>query len=289
MAKKIIAAVLVAALLVCLYFGAYKLTVKIRTPKSNNPATVAQSSDFTSQPSLTATETEETESETEAPETEAVSSDETTEEGAEEETTLFDDSTLPEPAIINMPTDEDWPCVLINKFYKMNSTYEPQVAPALEGSSMYLDIRVAEKFAEMYSAAIDDGVTLTLASAYVSLDRQDRKFQKQVTALMTQGLSEQAAEAQAAFTVMPSGCSESNYGLAVDIGWMDETFADSPAYEWLSKNAESFGFVERYTAGKSDYTHFHAEPWHWRYVGPDAAAAMNSQNLCLEEYLGKVN
>lgn len=27
------------------------------------------------------------------------------------------------------------------------------------------------------------------------------------------------------------------------------------------------------------------QPWHWRYVGKEAAKAMNKSGLCLEEYL----
>ena len=41
----------------------------------------------------------------------------------------------------------------------------------------------------------------------------------------------------------------------------------------------------RYTADKQEITGITYEPWHLRYVGRDAALAMQQQNLCLEEYL----
>ena len=106
---------------------------------------------------------------------------------------------------------------------------------------------------------------------------------------MEQGLTEEQARAKTAFTVLPPGCSENNYGLAADIGWLDSSFASSPAYAWLRANAARYGFIERYTAEKEEITHFSASPWHWRYVGSEAAAAMKESGQCLEEYVGKIN
>ena len=44
-----------------------------------------------------------------------------------------------------------------------------------------------------------------------------------------------------------------------------------------------YGFVLRYPADKTGTTGIGYEPWHYRYVGRDAAAYMNAQHLCLEE------
>lgn len=196
---------------------------------------------------------------------------------------------LPTPITVSMPDDENWCLVLLNAYYKMNSSYEPQLSEVVEGSGIYLDERVAEKFIQMYNAALADNVTLTPASGYVSLDRQTRNFTKQVEGYIALGNTQTLSEAIAMYYVLPTGCSEHNYGLAIDIGWISESFAESPAYEWLKKNAAEYGFIERYTEDKESYTHYQASPWHWRYVGVDAAKAMKADNLCLEEYLGKIN
>ncbi|MBQ7688288.1 MAG: M15 family metallopeptidase [Clostridia bacterium] len=283
MAKKIIprviAILLASALLFALtYLIAYKITKNKYVTQKAAEATTVQFADETTPPE---TQAPTTEAPTDAPEQPA---DETTEAPA-----LWDDSVLPEPTVITMPTDETWSLVLINKFYKMTDAYEPFLNTALDDSAVYLDERVADAFKTMYDAAYSDGVTLTLAAGYVSLDRQTRNFTKQVNALMEQGLSEEQAQARATFTVLPAGCSESNYGLAVEIGWPDADFADAPAYKWLRANAAKFGFIERYTADKEDITHFNAEPWHWRFVGVEAARAMLESGQCLEEYAGKVN
>ena len=45
------------------------------------------------------------------------------------------------------------------------------------------------------------------------------------------------------------------------------------------------GFILRYPEGKSDVTGIIYEPWHYRYVGREAAQAIRDQGVCLEEYL----
>ena len=57
---------------------------------------------------------------------------------------------------------------------------------------------------------------------------------------------------------------------------------------WLSENAWRFGFVQRYPSGKSHVTGFAHEPWHYRFVGPDAALDLRGSGLCLEEYLAGI-
>ena len=44
------------------------------------------------------------------------------------------------------------------------------------------------------------------------------------------------------------------------------------------------GFVLRFPQDKSDITGIVYEPWHYRYVGVDAAKEMTENGLTLEEY-----
>ncbi len=247
--------------MVIAFFVSYKITVALRT--SDEPVT----------------------EETTVAEETTVKTEETTVSGS----AAVELTEIPVPKKVNMPADESWSLVLLNAYYKMDSSYEPQLTEVVEGTGIYLDSRVAEKFIQMYNAALADSVTLTPASGYVSLDRQTRNYEKQVESLMDSGVSEEQSKIQAIFYVLPEGCSEHNYGLSIDIGWIADSFADSPAYDWLKKHAAEYGFIERYTANKEEYTHYQASPWHWRYVGVDAAKAMKADNQCLEEYLGKIN
>ena len=50
-------------------------------------------------------------------------------------------------------------------------------------------------------------------------------------------------------------------------------------------NAHRFGFILRYPEEKQSITGIGYEPWHYRYVGPEAAERMYRDKLCLEEYL----
>ena len=192
---------------------------------------------------------------------------------------------LPVPNVINMPTDSSWSIVLINVFYQMNETYEPMVDQVAEG--IVLEERVAEAYKAMAAAAAKDGITLTLASGYVSPDRQERLYQKEVDSLVTAGMTVENARLQAAYTVLPPRCSEANYGLSVDFDQTGGDFASTAAYVWLRAHAAEYGFVERYTADKESFTHFKACPWHWRYVGVDASKYMRDYNVSLEEYVGQ--
>ena len=62
-------------------------------------------------------------------------------------------------------------------------------------------------------------------------------------------------------------------------------FDETPEWKWLSENAESFGFILRYPEGKTEITGYMYEPWHFRYVGLDAAKVIQEENITLEEYI----
>lgn len=263
--KKLLPLLMIVIVSMVIAFSvSYKITVSLRT--SSEPVT---------EETTTEVQVEETTAATQQPEA-----------LGNEDAALKE---IPTPKKVTMPADETWCLVLLNAFYKMDSAYEPQLTEVVEGTGIYLDDRVAEKFIQMYNAALADSVTLTPASGYVSLDRQTRNYNKQVESLIASGVNEDLSKIQAIFYVLPEGCSEHNYGLSIDIGWIADSFADSPAYTWLKKHAAEYGFIERYTADKEGVTHYQASPWHWRYVGVDAAKAMKADNLCLEEYLGKLN
>lgn len=48
-----------------------------------------------------------------------------------------------------------------------------------------------------------------------------------------------------------------------------------------------YGFILRYPSDKEAVTGIVYEPWHYRYVGLQAARTIHEQGLCLEEYLQK--
>ena len=60
---------------------------------------------------------------------------------------------------------------------------------------------------------------------------------------------------------------------------------DTAVQKWLMEHSWEYGFVLRYPNGKSELTGIIYEPWHYRYVGKEAAAEMRTLEVCLEEYL----
>lgn len=83
--------------------------------------------------------------------------------------------------------------------------------------------------------------------------------------------------------------SEYRTGLAVDILLDDDStrdvakMSDSDTLKWLWEHCWEYGFIVRYPEGKESITGHSFEPWHFRYVGKDAAAYMHENDLCLEE------
>ena len=90
--------------------------------------------------------------------------------------------------------------------------------------------------------------------------------------------------------LMPTNCSEHTTGLAFDIlcescPHSDISYANTPEGRWLAQNAHRFGFILRYPNDKQHITGVQYEPWHFRYVGVEAAEYIYEHSLCLEEYL----
>ncbi len=198
--------------------------------------------------------------------------------------------TLPAPGTFENPRiitidPENWELTLINSYYRISESYEPDLVYVC-GSGELLDSKVARAYEKMYAAGLEDGVTLTPCSGYRSYETQERNYERKVEYFKSQGLSTEQAKLEAATIIMPPGSSEHNLGYAMDIVCVDEWFEDTPEFEWLMENAADYGFILRYPEDKQDITRVIYEPWHWRYVGVEQAKKIKESGLVLEEYLG---
>ena len=138
----------------------------------------------------------------------------------------------------------------------------------------------------MFNAAKKDGLTLVPLSGNRRISTQRTNFENKIAYWQNRGYSKTEATRKAAQTILPPGCSEHNAGLAMDICSLDVSFEKTDEFAWLQKHAADYGFILRYPAGKKDITKVNYEPWHWRYVGVDAAKEIKAGGQCLEEYLG---
>ncbi len=125
------------------------------------------------------------------------------------------------------------------------------------------------------------------------MEKQTRLFNNQVENYKSQVYSEEKAKLQAGKWIAVPGTSEHQLGLAVDVvsvnnQTLDETQENTEEQKWLIKNSYKYGFILRYPTDKSDITGIGYEPWHYRYVGKEAAAVIKEKGICLEEYLETV-
>jgi len=102
--------------------------------------------------------------------------------------------------------------------------------------------------------------------------------------LIAQGYSEENARTEVGKVVAVPGTSEHQLRLAVDIVDI-ENQEKTAVQKWLMENSWRYGFILRYPNDKSDITGIVYEPWHYRYVGKEAAKEIYDLDVCLEEYL----
>ncbi len=85
------------------------------------------------------------------------------------------------------------------------------------------------------------------------------------------------------------GTSDHQTGLTIDFNPLNQSFEDLKAFSYMKDNAHKFGFILRYPEGKTDITGYKYEPWHWRFVGRNAATYIYENGITLEEYMAKMN
>ncbi|MGN0366256.1 MAG: M15 family metallopeptidase [Suilimivivens sp.] len=188
---------------------------------------------------------------------------------------------------------DDWKLVLINKQHPIPEGYTFSLATikTIKGN-MQCDERIIEELVRMMQSASDDGVNLAICSPYRDLNRQEVLFNRKIKAYMNKGMSYMDAYALSSQAVTVPGASEHQIGLAIDIVsdtymTLDEGFAETNAGMWLEQHCAEFGFILRYPKGKEYITGIEFEPWHFRYVGKEAATVITNEGLCLEEFWNK--
>lgn len=187
----------------------------------------------------------------------------------------------------------DWRLVLINKQHPISNDYEFELGRlSVEKSSIQLDDRILDDLLLMMQAAKKDGLNLVIRSPYRTYDRQESNFNNRIREHMRNGLSYMEAYKVTSQVITVPGCSEHEVGLALDItseSYIDlkRGFADTKEGKWLADHSYEYGFILRYPAEKEYITSIEYEPWHFRYVGREAASVMKREELCLEEFWDK--
>ncbi|MDE6024447.1 MAG: M15 family metallopeptidase [Lachnospiraceae bacterium] len=141
----------------------------------------------------------------------------------------------------------------------------------------------------MLKACNDAGYHYSIISAYRDKDTQQGIIDRSVQEFMDKGLSQEEAYKKTLETVQEVGHSEHETGLALDITEegiysLSEDLESNETMKWFIDNCTAYGFIVRYPKDKADITGISYEPWHFRYVGAEAAEFMTKNNLTLEEF-----
>lgn len=185
-----------------------------------------------------------------------------------------------------------WNLVLANKWNKLPDDFSVKTVTLNNGHA--IDERAYNDLQDMMDSARSEGLSPIICSSYRSMDYQINLYNTQIKDYISKGYSEGEAKEETEKWLAIPGTSEHQTGLALDIVSLDyqnldEKQEDTPEQKWLFENAYKYGFILRYPKDKIDITGISYEPWHYRYVGKEAAKEIFDKKICLEEYLQQLN
>lgn len=171
---------------------------------------------------------------------------------------------------------------LVNK----ENTIEKYVPPdlvelsKLGAQGQYIRQAVYDPLQEMLEGAASAGAPLKIVSAYRSFERQEQVF----------GYWSRRDPNANIYSAEP-GHSEHQLGTTIDFGLGNTKFdlrwefAGTAQGKWLEENARQYGFVMSYPKDKEGVTGYIYEPWHFRFIGKEAAKEWLESGLTLSEHL----
>ncbi len=210
----------------------------------------------------------------------------------------------PEPTVDIWPQldieDFDNPqYMIVNADNFLSAAYAPSESGVISGTNHQLfDATALPYLEQMLQDCRDAGFTIYVTAAYRSYSYQNNLFNSKASQIAVgMGLTgkdayldpeyQKAAE-EARKIVMEAGTSEHQLGLAVDL--MDKNYSrlvyenmDQEMFAWLDAHCAEYGFIKRYPTRKLLLTGWD-EPWHYRYVGVEAATFIMEHGICYEEF-----
>ena len=184
---------------------------------------------------------------------------------------------------------------MVNTNNLLSSAYEPEVSRIERTRYMMFSTEYMPYLDAMLDGIEAAGFDYFIGGAYRSYSYQAHVFNSKASQIAVgMGISDyldpryqEAAEEAKSITAFP-GASEHQLGLAVDI--LDRNrqrlvYADmnQELYAWLDAHCAEYGFIKRYPTRKLLLTGWD-EPWHYRYVGVEAATFIMEQGICYEEF-----
>ena len=171
--------------------------------------------------------------------------------------------------------------MLVNKHRKLSENFEPSdlmdIPSEYASEDNFRASRIAfNAYKKMSDAAKNEGYEIVINSAYRSFSEQEELIDYYRNAYGQNYVDKYVSK---------SGYSEHQTGLAFDIGSRNvNVFANSKEYEWMQDNAYKYGFILRFSKKYESVTGFRNEPWHYRYVGVEAATYIHEHRNIPYEY-----
>ena len=187
---------------------------------------------------------------------------------------------LPKPPDIDA---NSWEFILANGENSI-AEYAPPEAVNLEGQ--VIDKRIEEPLKAMAADTRAQGLSVYLSSGYRSYSDQAANF---IRVCNNNGVSD-GKTADGFYITMPAGCSEHQTGLCCDITDVyyptkNASLENTAMFQYMSKHCHEFGFIVRFPKGLEKTTGVMYEPFHFRYVGVEAATYIMENGICLETFL----
>lgn len=182
--------------------------------------------------------------------------------------------------VVSADTKDDI-LILVNKYNVLSEDYEPADLKTINSNYSYwgsLRSEAADAFYEMVTVAAKEGLKIINTSPYRSYELQTKLYNNYVKS--------DGKVAADRYSARP-GFSEHQTGLAVDVLTPTSTlgtFENTKEFTWMKENSYKYGFILRYGKGMEYITGYMYEPWHYRYVGVEAATIIYKENLTFEEY-----
>ena len=180
-------------------------------------------------------------------------------------------------------TSFGWNLILVNDDYCVPRNYEVELTELSNGEKV--DSRIYPQLQQMFDDARAEELELFVREGYRTTQDQKDIMNERIQQYQNEGYSRGEAKKLAKEYVAEPGTSEHELGIAVDINADTSKCSSDAVYTWLANNAYKYGFIKRYPDNKIEITGVNNEPWHYRYVGVDAALEMQEKGLCLEEYI----
>lgn len=187
------------------------------------------------------------------------------------------------------PTTSDPALAVLDRSYALPmDAVPPDLVPAsaagLEGPSGSMPVRevLVGDLAAMRAAWQAARLTIEIESAYRSYADQAATFDAWAARIGHDGALVRTAR---------PGHSEHQLGTALDVvspGWsgrFGDWAVESAEGAWMAEHAWEYGFVMSYPTDGMAETCYGYEPWHYRWIGREAAAAHRDSGLRLRPFL----